>query len=310
MSDLSRHSRHEHLDEIKHIVAIGGGHGLGRLLSALSFMKERLTGIVTTTDNGGSTGRIRQEQGGIAWGDLRNCLNQIIIEPSTASALFEYRFTGEGELSGHNLGNLMLKALEDMHIRPIEAINLIRELLKVKSHIIPMSEEPVHLAASLGSGSSIVGEVSIDNLTELPQSLFLVPMVKAAEEAISALEQAEVILLGPGSFMTSIMPPLLLPELATALRNSKAKVIFIDNLGVEIGAASHDRIQKIHEIVGEPIIDGAITPYREQSAVDLSAISSVKILAKRLNADDISYRHDRTLLAKAIDELIGELDYK
>ena len=76
MSDLSRHSRHEHLDEIKHIVAIGGGHGLGRVLSALSFMKERLTGIVTTTDNGGSTGRIRQEQGGIAWGDLRNCLTR------------------------------------------------------------------------------------------------------------------------------------------------------------------------------------------------------------------------------------------
>ena len=81
-------------------------------------------------------------------------------------ALFEYRFTGEGEL-GHNLGNLMPKALEDMHIRPIEAINLIRELPKVKPHIIPKSEEPVHLAASLGSGSSIVGEVSIDNLTEL-----------------------------------------------------------------------------------------------------------------------------------------------
>jgi UPF0052 protein PM0626 len=139
-------------------------------------------------------------------------------------------------------------------------------------------------------------------------------MVKAAQEAISALEQAEVILLGPGSFMTSIMPPLLLPELATALRNSKAKVIFINNLGIEIGAASHlslaDRIQKIHEIVGESIIDGVITPYREKSAVDLSVISSVKILAKRLNADDISYRHDRTLLAKAIDELVGELDYE
>ena len=114
--------------------------------------------------------------------------------------------------------------------------------------------------------------------------------------------------------MTSIMPPLLLPELATALRNSKAKVVFIDNLGTEIGAASQlslaDRIQKINEIVGAPVINGAITPYREQSAVDLSAISSVKILAKRLNADDISYRHDRTLLAKAIDELVGELDYE
>ena len=90
-------------------------------------------------------------------------------------------------------------------------------------------------------------------------------------------------------------------------------MIFIDNLGVEIGAASQlslaDRIQKINEIVGAPVINGAITPYREKSAVDLSAISPVKILAKRLNADDISYRHDRTLLAKAIDELVGELDY-
>ena len=86
------------------------------------------------------------------------------------------------------------------------------------------------------------------------------------------------------------------------------------NLGVEIGAASHlslaDRIQKINEIVGAPVINGAITPYREKSAVDLSAISPVKILAKRLNADDISYRHDRTLLAKAIDELVGELELR
>ena len=139
-------------------------------------------------------------------------------------------------------------------------------------------------------------------------------MVKAAQEAISALEQAEVILLGPGSFMTSIMPPLLLPELATALRYFNANGFFFDYLGVEIGAASQlslaDRFQKIHEIVGESIIDGVITPYREKSAVDLSVISSVKILAKRLNADDISYRHDRTLLAKAIDELVGELDYE
>ncbi len=197
MSDLARHSRHEHLDEIKRIVAIGGGHGLGRVMSALSFMKERLTGIVTTTDNGGSTGRIRADHGGIAWGDLRNCLNQIITEPSTASALFEYRFSGSGELAGHNLGNLMLKALENMHIRPTEAVNLVRDLLRVKSYIIPMSESSVHLAAKLPSGLSIVGEVSIDNLEELPQSVFLVPQTPATPEAVTALKQAEVILFGP-----------------------------------------------------------------------------------------------------------------
>ena len=98
------------LDSVKNfkIVAIGGGHGLGRVLSALSVYGENITGIVTTTDNGGSTGRIRACQGGIAWGDTRNCLNQLVTEPSVGSMMFEYRFKGTGELNGHNLGNLML----------------------------------------------------------------------------------------------------------------------------------------------------------------------------------------------------------
>ena len=308
MRELIRHSRHEHLDEVKQIVAIGGGHGLGRVMSALSFMNERLTGIVTTTDDGGSTGRIRANQGGIAWGDLRNCLNQISTESSTASALFEYRFSGNGELAGHNLGNLMLKALENMHIRPTEAVNLVRELLHVKSFIVPMSESSVHLAAKLQSGLSIVGEVSIDNLEELPQAIFLVPQAPATPEAVSALTQAEVILFGPGSFLTSILPPVLLPEISEALRQSSAKKIFIDNLGVEYSPASRlslaDRLQWIHRTVGKPIIDGVIVPpHLADKCQDLE----VKVMARRLNADDISYRHDRTLLCKAIDDLVGEL---
>jgi hypothetical protein len=86
----------------------------------LSSLGSRLTGIVTTTDNGGSTGRIRRSEGGIAWGDMRNCINQLIAEPSVASAMFEYRFSGNGELSGHNLGNLMLKALDHLSVRPLK----------------------------------------------------------------------------------------------------------------------------------------------------------------------------------------------
>ena len=309
MSDLMRHSRHEYLDEVKLVVAIGGGHGLGRIMSALSFMKERLTGIVTTTDNGGSTGRIRIEQGGIAWGDLRNCLNQIITEPSTASALFEYRFAGNGELAGHNLGNLMLKALEDMHIRPIEAVNLIRELLHVRSFIIPMSEAPVHLAAHLNSGETIVGEVNIDKLNELPQSIFLKPIVQATPEAVKGLAQAEVILFGPGSFLTSIMPPILLPEITEILRNTRAKKIFIDNLAIERSPASKlslaDRIYWIENVVGKPIIDGVIVP---PELAEYCQNLNCKVMSRRLNADDVNYRHDRTLLCKAIDDLVGELD--
>ncbi|MGY4677086.1 gluconeogenesis factor YvcK family protein [Pasteurella sp. P03HT] len=307
MPELTRH-QYEHLDSIQRIVAIGGGHGLGRLMSALSFMKERLTGIVTTTDNGGSTGRIRLNHGGIAWGDLRNCLNQIITEPSTASALFEYRFSGHGELAGHNLGNLMLKALENMNIRPIEAVNLVRDLLRVKSHIIPMSESPVHLAAVLQSGASIVGEVSIDNLTELPKSIFLVPLVPATPEAVNALKEADVILFGPGSFLTSILPPILLPEIIQTLKQSQAKKIFIDNLGVEHSPAAaltlSDRINWIHDTVGKAIIDGAIV---STNAVDFCEKLNINVMARPLQANDITYRHDRTLLSKAIDELVGEL---
>ncbi|MGV6989508.1 gluconeogenesis factor YvcK family protein [Testudinibacter sp. P80/BLE/0925] len=294
-----------HLTRLQQVAAIGGGHGLGRLMSALGFMKERLTGIVATTDNGGSTGRIRLQHGGIAWGDLRNCINQMITEPSTASALFEYRFSGSGDLAGHNLGNLMLKALEDMRIRPLEGVNLIRNLLRVRSHLIPMSETPVHLGAKLHSGATVVGEVNIDKFDQLPKRLFLIPQVSATPEAVTALQQAELILLGPGSFLTSIMPPLLLPEIAKALRQSAAKILFIDNLGVEHSPAANlslkDRIDWIESAVGASVIDGIIT-YPEADYHDLP---HKKVLARQLNDDDISYRHNRTLLCQSIDQLFS-----
>lgn len=295
---------HSELNRLTHIVALGGGHGLGRVMSALNFLGARLTGIVTTTDNGGSTGRIRSQQGGIAWGDLRNCLNQIITQPSTASALFEYRFEGEGELAGHNLGNLMLKALENMQIRPTDAVNLIRELLKVESFIVPMSEKPVHLAAYLASGKSLVGEVSIDELAEVPQMMFVLPLVPATPEAIRAIQKADLILIGPGSFLTSILPPFLLPEISRAVMESAALKIFIDNLGIEQGPAAQlslqDRINYLHRYLGGKVIDAVIT----ESQVDLQ--DSI-IFPKKLKADDVSYRHDRPLLCAAIDDVLKTL---
>ncbi|GAL37333.1 LPPG:FO 2-phospho-L-lactate transferase like CofD-like [Vibrio maritimus] len=120
----------------KKVVAIGGGHGLGRMLAALKDFGSNATGIVATTDNGGSTGRIRECQGGIAWGDTRNCINQLITDPSIGSMMFEYRFKGTGDLNGHNLGNLMLTALDNLSVRPLDAIELIRDLLKVDVNII------------------------------------------------------------------------------------------------------------------------------------------------------------------------------
>lgn len=301
-----RSPRHPNLASLK-IVALGGGHGLGRILSSLSFLRENLTGIVATTDNGGSTGRIRSQHGGIAWGDLRNCLNQIIVKPSVASALFEYRFEGSGELGGHNLGNLILKALENMQIRPLAGINLVRDLLHVRAKLIPMSETPVHLAAKLASKQTVLGEVSVDALEEVPTSLHLIPMVEATPEALLAIKNANLILLGPGSFFTSIMPNLLIPELAQAIQTSKAKVIFIDNIVLEnsiVGTMSlAERIQWLEKQVGEQRLNGVITIPTELCELP----PHLEVLRKNLSAEDVHYRHDRYKLSKAIDELVSIL---
>ncbi len=300
------------LNAAKRIVAIGGGHGLGRVMSALGFMRSRLTGIVTTTDNGGSTGRIRSQFGGIAWGDLRNCLNQIITTPTTASELFEYRFDGEGELAGHNLGNLMLKALENIKVRPLDGVNLIRELLHVEPFIIPMSEKPAHLAAELNSGEMIIGEVSIDKLADIPKQLSLAPAVSATPEAVVAINQADIILFGPGSFLTSILPPLLLTEVQDALATSSAIKIFIDNLGVEHSPSAQldlaGRVDWLNRYIGKPIIDGVITDSNTVLPQDFR--QNYCVIARQLNADDVSYRHDRALLSHALEDLIDEVKIK
>jgi 2-phospho-L-lactate transferase/gluconeogenesis factor (CofD/UPF0052 family) len=279
--------RNRTLADLDRVVALGGGHGLGRVMSALSSLGSRLTGIVTTTDNGGSTGRIRRSEGGIAWGDTRNCLNQLITEPSVASAMFEYRFSGNGELAGHNLGNLMLKALDHLSVRPLEAINLVRSLLKVDAALIPMSEQPVDLMA---------------------HDLMLSPPVNATREALDAIAQADVILIGPGSFLTSLMPLLLLDDLTQALRRSSASMIYIGNLGRELSVAAaalslKDKLTLMEEKIGRRMIDALIVG----PAVDASEVQDRVVIQQPLEASDIPYRHDRQLLRQALDHALVEL---
>ncbi|AYL65321.1 MULTISPECIES: uridine diphosphate-N-acetylglucosamine-binding protein YvcK [Citrobacter freundii complex] len=296
------------LADLDRVVALGGGHGLGRVLSSLSPLGSRLTGIVTTTDNGGSTGRIRRSEGGIAWGDMRNCLNQLITQPSVASAMFEYRFGGNGELSGHNLGNLMLKALDHLSVRPLEAINLIRNLLKVDAHLIPMSELPVDLMAIDDQGHEVYGEVNIDQLTIPPQELMLSPKVPTTREAVEAIAEADLILIGPGSFYTSLMPILLLDELAQALRRTPARMVYIGNLGRELSlpAASltlNDKLAIIEHYVGKKVIDAVVVGPK----VDVSAVTDRIVIQEVLEASDIPYRHDRQLLHSALEKAVQAL---
>ncbi|HEY3984418.1 gluconeogenesis factor YvcK family protein [Cedecea sp.] len=300
--------RNRTLADLDRVVALGGGHGLGRVMSSLSSLGSRLTGIVTTTDNGGSTGRIRRSEGGIAWGDMRNCLNQLITEPSVASTMFEYRFSGNGELSGHNLGNLMLKALDHLSVRPLEAINLIRNLLKVDAQLIPMSEQPVDLMATDDQGNAVYGEVSIDQLISPPQDLAVYPKAPATREALEAIAEADLILIGPGSFYTSLMPILLLDEMDQALRRTPAPMVYIGNLGKELSPAAaslslRQKLELMEQHVGKRIVDAVVVGPQ----VDVSEMTDRLIIQQPLEASDIRYRHDRQLLRAALEQAVQQL---
>ena len=292
------------LADLDRVVALGGGHGLGRVMSALAPLGSRLTGIVTTTDNGGSTGRIRRSEGGIAWGDMRNCLNQLIMEPSVASAMFEYRFAGNGELAGHNLGNLMLKALDHLSVRPLEAINVIRNLLKVDAFLIPMSEQPVDLVAQDCEGNMVYGETAIDEMKLPPQELMLHPNVAPTKEALDAIAEADLILIGPGSFYTSLMPILLMEEMARALRRTPATKVFIGNLGRELSPAASltvaDKLAMMEKAIGRRVIDAVVV----SPSADVSGVEDRLIVREPLEAAHIKYRHDRQLLRIALEHAI------
>ncbi|MCL1137328.1 uridine diphosphate-N-acetylglucosamine-binding protein YvcK [Shewanella pneumatophori] len=291
------------LNQYNHVVAIGGGHGLGRVLSALSFLGPKLTGIVTTTDNGGSTGRLRAEKDCIAWGDLRNCLTQLARRPSIGSLLFEYRFNGESELTGHNLGNLMLMALDELCVRPLDAVNLVRTFLNIDTRLIPMSEEPTHLVAMQACGKSVFGETNVDKMQDTPIALSLDPQVEATNEACEAIKSAELIILGPGSFLTSVMPPLLLPRIANALAQSNAEVILIDNLTKEPSPiADCSLAQKIswcHQVLGLKIID-QILCHGEHSYQDGN------ISYYPLRSSHHIGLHDRQALADALSYMVSQ----
>ncbi|MGB1298201.1 MAG: gluconeogenesis factor YvcK family protein [Psychrobium sp.] len=290
-------------DKLEHIVAIGGGHGLGRVLSSLSHLEDKLTGIVTTTDNGGSTGRLREAENCIAWGDLRNCINQLTTRPTIARQLFEYRFKGNGDLAEHNLGNLMLLAMDQMSVRPLDAINLIREMLDVKSHIIPMSEQPTHLVAVSQTRQRVFGETHIDEMAAMPQSLLLEPKVNATPEAIDAIRKAQLLIIGPGSLLTSIMPPLIMPEIQQAIAQSKAKKIFITNLIAENSPAGH---------ISKSALLKWSTDITQQAAPDAILINSACSKVKgeyyyRDIASKTSPYHDREKLKAALIDVYNEL---
>ena len=289
------------------VVAIGGGHGLGRVLSTLSFLGNQLTGIVATTDNGGSTGRLRKRSSSIAWGDLRNCLTQLVDDGSIGSQLFNYRFSENDdydELDGHNLGNLLLYGLGEIQSRPLDSIKLVRRLLRVKTSVLPMSEQPTDLLAFYDKGQCKVGELSVDKMASMPEKLMLAPLVKSLTNCTDAIVNADLIILGPGSFLTSIVPPLLVPDLQQALKNTKAHCVFVDNIVQELSPAGKlsldEKLAWIKSNIGFLPIDSAICHNADEHS------TFVPIHHHDLSSETIAHYHSRDKLIAALKDCISK----
>ncbi|MEW6982714.1 uridine diphosphate-N-acetylglucosamine-binding protein YvcK [Colwelliaceae bacterium 6471] len=289
------------LDKLN-VVAIGGGHGLGRVLSTLSFLGDQLTGIVTTTDNGGSTGRLRKRNSSIAWGDLRNCLTQLVDDNSIGSQLFNFRFNGEDELGGHNLGNLILYGLGQIQSRPLDSIKLVRRLLRVKTAVLPMSETPTDLMAFYPKGRCRVGELSVDDMPIMPKNLLLAPLVKSIKPCIKAIENADLVILGPGSFLTSVIPPLLVRDISNALLKSDAHCIFIENIVPEQSPAAQltidEKLEWIEENIGSQPVECVICQDKDVTS------NKVDIICTDLANQEIKHHHDEAKLIAAINQFL------
>ncbi len=291
------------LSTLKRVTAIGGGHGLGRVLSSLRFLKHRLVGVVTTTDNGGATGLLRQSHDCIAWGDIRNCLSQLVEQPLAAQVL-NYRFSGDDPLAGHNFGNLLLHTLDQISARPSDGIHLLSRLLNVDTRLLPMSECPTDLIAVTQDDIECHGEILIDNLPQLPRSLKLTNDAIATPEVLQHIKKSELVILGPGSFLTSVLPPLLVPKIGEALAATRGRVVFIDNLVHEKGPAGAmsvgDKLAFIEQHVGAPVIDAVLTNFADPS-VNIPQMGELK------SDHDVHYRHDTDVLLAQLNQLLKQL---
>ena len=228
------------------LVAIGGGTGLSTLLAGLKRLVsaqndsgmwlEKLSAIVTVSDDGGSSGRLRDELQMLPPGDIRNCMIALSEDSTLLSRLFRYRFRGSGGLGGHSFGNLFLAALTEVTGDFVEAVRLSSEVLASKGHIFPATINDVRLVAELEDGTQVFGETQITASRVPIRRLRLEPeQCLPLPEALAAIRAADVITIGPGSLYTSILPPLLVARVAEAIGRTPATKIFICNLMTQPG---------------------------------------------------------------------------
>ncbi len=315
-----------YLDQGLKLVAIGGGTGLSTLLRGLKAFTSNVTAVVAVSDDGGSSGKLRQDLGILAPGDVRNCLVALADDESLLKELFRYRFA-QGGLEGHSFGNLFLAALTDLAGDFEVAIQLSSQILAVRGQVLPATLSPVNLTASYSDGSKVTGESMIPKHpvdTRIDRINLEPADVKPPQQVIAALEQADAILLGPGSLYTSVIPNLLVPEIAGAIRRSSAPKIYICNVMTQpgetdgMGAADHVEALLSHADVGLDYVlvnlgdpEKLAEKYRAEGALPVDpqlerlAALGIEGVGTSLLSETDWVRHDPDRLARTIMDLIA-----
>jgi len=245
------------------IVAIGGGTGLSTLLRGLKEYSANITAIVTVADDGGSSGRLRREMGVLPPGDIRNCLAALADEERLLTELFQYRFTAGDGLTGHSFGNLFLSAMCEIEGDLEQAIAASSKVLAIRGQVLPATLSDVHLWAKLADGRRIHGESSI---TEAKGKIVTIgcipPNPPALPKAVQAILDADFIIIGPGSLYTSIIPNLLVPEIAEAVASRNVPRIYVCNImtqpGETDGYSVSDHIKAIDKACGYQLFDAVL----------------------------------------------------
>lgn len=293
------------------IVAIGGGHGLSMLLKGLKQKTSNISAIVTVADDGGSSGRLREEMDIIAPGDLRNCLVALADKDTALEQLFQYRFGGEGELSGHSLGNLFLAALIKEFGNAQNALEAASTVLNIRGKVMPATAERIRLLAKMSDGKEIEGESEIAAYGESRKAKILhMSMIPAAPiavgDALEAIRHADLITLGPGSLYTSVLPDLLVPEILQAIKESNAPCLYICNImtqpGETEGYTVSDHVKALIEHVGKNVIDYVLVNNARPSREILKKYEEVGEFPVKIDAKQV----EETGVIMIKSNLLGE----
>jgi uncharacterized cofD-like protein len=306
------------------IVVLGGGHGLASLLRGLKEYTHNITAIVTVADDGGSSGELRKQMGVLPPGDIRNCLAALSNNEDLLSQVFQYRFASGAGLEGHSLGNLFITALTEITGSFEEAVAESGRVLAVYGQVLPSTLTDVRLLADLadleGKITHVSGETQIRNTPGSIKRLWLDPAnTPAFPPAISAILSADLIIIGPGSLYTSLMPNLLVRDLAEAVRASQAMKFFICNVATERGETDKftclDHVESVESHVGPNLFDLVICNNHFEGSLgeDVDWVRMTQELLKHASvycADliDTAYpwRHDSKRLAKTVMDLFYE----